>query len=254
MNIKNPPSDEWLSTYTATLIHDLKTPIQAQISALNLLLKGSFGTINESQQEILEQLKASCEYANNLVLAILDTYLFEQGKTPIEPQYFNFNELVEGAINETVTLAKDKNQTVTSKTTTASQPTFADRFQLKRVIVNLISNAIKYGFSDSDIEIEAQTKKNELVFKIFSFSKYINNKNIKKLYNKFQTDERGKSSVSCGLGLYLVKQIIKAHKGKVFAKSEKSGKCTFGLKKKKKFKSGEGFKCSDLNKISQNKM
>ena len=229
MDRQNNKYNERLSTYVATLIHDLKTPILAQISAINILLKESLGKLNQGQREVLEQIKESCEYANNLVLAILDTYLYEQGRIPLDAQNFEWNNLINNAINETSSLATDKNQKIIIKDSVKENEILADKFQLKRAIVNLIANAVKYGFNDSTIEVETKSDKNNLTFNVKSTSKHIKTGNLDNLYNKFQTDKRGKTSLSCGLGLYLVKQIINSHNGKVFARSDRTGKCTFGF-------------------------
>lgn len=232
MDKKEPNS--LISAYTATLIHDLKTPVLAQINALDFLLKGNFGNLNSDQKEILEQIKESCEYAKNLIHSILDSYLYENNQFNSKPEIFNWDKLIENSIKETSTLANNKNQKIVLKNHMKEQNIYADKFQLKRVIVNLISNAVKYGFKDSTIEIETKQDRKNLIFNVKNQSNYINLTDSKKLFNKFQRDKRGDSEISCGLGLYLVKQIIKAHKGRVYSKCEKSGECNFGFSIPKK--------------------
>ena len=216
-------------SFVATLTHDLKTPLSAQINALNLLLKNSFGELNPEQHEIIAQIKESCEYTKNLAHSILDTYMYESGHMKITPEKFEWNNLIDEVIYETSGLAKNKSQKILIKDDICNNEVFADKFQLKRVLVNLISNAINYGFNNTDIEINTENDDKNLVFNIKSFSKYIKKDKIKKVYDKFQTDATVTNSISHGLGLYLVKQIITAHKGYVFAKSEPSGECTFGF-------------------------
>ena len=208
--MENPNNEckDMMSAYIATLIHDLKTPVSAQITAVNLLLQNTFGQLNENQREILEQIKESCEYSQNLIHTILDSYLYEKGQLKLTPERFNWDNLIDNAIGETISLAKSKEQKIINNNQFCDTKIFADKFQLKRVVVNLISNAIKYGFSDTEIEVETKQDKENLIFNVKSFSKYIKKDNIQKLYDKFQTDDRDKSSKSCGLGLYLVKKII----------------------------------------------
>ena len=216
-------------SFVATLTHDLKTPLSAQINALNLLLKNSFGKLNNEQYEIIEQIKESCEYTKNLAHTILDTYMYESGHMKITPEKFEWNNLIDEVIYETSGLAKNKSQNILVKDDVCNNEIFADKFQLKRVLVNLISNAINYGFNNTDIEITTENDNKNLVFNIKSLSKYIKKDKIKRVYDKFQTDSTVTNSISHGLGLYLVKQIITAHKGYVFAKSDPSGECTFGF-------------------------
>lgn len=68
------------NTFIATLTHDYKTPISAQIRVLELLLDNSFGNLTKSQVEILSQIKESCEYMQNLVHNALTVYLCENGE------------------------------------------------------------------------------------------------------------------------------------------------------------------------------
>ena len=216
-----------MSAYTATLIHDLKTPVNAQISAIDLLLNNCLGQLNNEQKEIIEQIKESCEYSKNLINTILDTYLYENGQLNPEPENFNLRKLIDNAVKETSVLAKNKSQKIIKNIKTDDFEIFADKFQIKRVIMNLISNAIKYGCKNSTIEIETMQDKNNITFNVKNYSNYISNTN--KLFNLFQTDNRNENCSGHGLGLYLVKQIIKAHNGKVFGKCKNDGKCTFGF-------------------------
>ena len=226
---KEKKLEEQKMSFIATLTHDLKTPLSAQINALNLLLKNSFGKLNNDQYEIISQIKESCEYTKNLAHAILDTYLYENNQVKMSLEKFKWKDLVDEVISETSGLAKEKEQKIIINSDLYENDVIADKFQLKRVIVNLISNAIQYGFNNTNIEIKTEQDEKNLIFNVRSFSKYIKKDNIKKVYEKFQTDSITKNSASCGLGLYLVKQIITAHKGYVFAKSEESGECTFGF-------------------------
>ena len=223
-----------MSDYIATLIHDLKTPVTAQIMAVDMLLNNSLGLINDEQKEILEQIKQSCQYCQNLIHTILDTYLCENGQLRPKTEKLNLDNLINNAVIETNNLAKEKSQKLIIKNNTENSEIFADKFQLKRVIVNLISNAIKYGFNNSTIEIEAKENKKDIILNVKNSSKYISSYDTNRLFDQFRRDKRGKSGISCGLGLYLVKQIVKAHKGKVFGECKKSGECNFGFSIPKK--------------------
>ena len=226
---KEKKLEEQKMSFIATLTHDLKTPLSAQINALNLLLKNSFGDLSEEQREIISQIKESCEYTKNLAHAILDTYLYDNNQMKLVPEKFKWDNLVNDVVSETSGLAKDKGQEIIVSSEIDDKAVEGDKFQLKRVLINLISNAIQYGFNNTPIEINTEQDEKNLIFNVKSLSKYIKKDNIKKMYDKFQTESITKNSASCGLGLYLVKQIITAHKGYVYAKSEENGECTFGF-------------------------
>lgn len=218
-----------MSEYIAALIHDLKTPVTAQISAIELLLNNTLGSLNNDQREILEQIKQSCEYSRNLIHCILDTYLYDNGQLTPKPEKFCLDKLINNALKETSALAKNKFQKIISKNKIKGEKIYADKLQLKRVIINLISNAIKYGFNNSIIEIETNEDRENIIFNVKNYSKYINSRDTNKLFDKFFRDKNDNNAINCGLGLYLTKKIIIANKGKVFGNCKKSGECNFGF-------------------------
>lgn len=222
--------EERKNTFIATLTHDLKTPTIAQIKALDLLLGGSFGELNEEQKDIIFQIKHSCSYMNDLIFTILDTYLYDNGQTKIVFDSFNMPELIQETIGELSHLNKEKNQNIILKCNIKSANIVADRFQIKRVIVNFISNAISYGFKNSDIEVILDETSSEIIFNVKNKARYIPQERLADMYEKFKTTKNAKfRKTGTGLGLYLSKQIIDAHKGKVFAQSTIDETCTFGF-------------------------
>lgn len=230
-NIDNEKEfEERKDTFIATITHDLKTPTTAQIKALDLLLKNSFGELNDEQKDIITQIKQSCEYMNNLIFTILNTYLYDNGQTKICPVSFNLVNLINETIYDLSNLLKERKQNVVIKSNINSNKIVADRFQLKRVFINLLTNAINYGFKESTIEVILNETDTETTLKVQNKSNYIPQDKLEEIYEKFKKTENAKfSETSTGLGLYLAKQIIDAHNGKVFAHSSKDNTCTFGF-------------------------
>ena len=106
----------------------------------------------------------------------------------------------------------------------------ADRFHIKRVILNLISNAIYHGYKNSEIKIELKSEKDKLYFKVINDGQYIQPEELAEIYEKFKSVETAKKHKSgTGLGLYLAKEIIVSHNGEVFAQSDEDGVCYFGF-------------------------
>lgn len=227
---KEKELEERKSTFIATLTHDLKTPTIAQIRALDLLLNNSFGTLNEEQSEVITQIKHSCKYMNDLIFTILDTYLYDNGQTKINPDSFNIAELINETVYELSNLLNEKNQKVTMEYNIDSKEIVADRFQLKRVLVNFLGNAINYGFKNSTIEITLDETDSQTTLNVKNQAQYIPPERLADMYEKFKTSDNAKfRKTGTGLGLYLSKQIIDAHNGTVFAQSTEDGTCIFGF-------------------------
>lgn len=225
--------EEKKRTFIATMTHDLKTPTLAQINALDLLLKDCFGEITKSQREILNQIKGSCKYMSNLIFAILDTYLYDNGSIKIKFDNFNIETLINETVEEISNLLRDKGQTVKIHSTLASNIITADKFQIKRVVLNLLSNANNHGYNDSEIEIYLRDTEDSfgIKFDVTNKSKYISDDVIEDIFAKYKKVKNAKfKKTSTGLGLYLSKQIIDAHNGEIHASSNRDTETsTFGF-------------------------
>lgn len=216
--------------FIANLTHDLKSPTFAQINSINMLLDGNFGYLNSEQKEILDLAKGSCKYVSDLISTILDTYKCDNGSLTISKKPFDLINLVLDLKKTFIPLAKEKNQNIFFNMTTNEMIVLADKLQIKRVMVNMINNAITYGDKNSDINIDIKKKKNLTEFLVSNKCDPIPEIETNSLFKKFQQTDKSKlNSTSTGLGLYLSKQIIEMHNGKIFAKNGKDRTCTFGF-------------------------
>lgn len=217
-------------TFIATLVHDLKNPTFAQIKTLELILNGYYGKLTQPQEKILFQIKESCEYMKDLILTILNTYLYDNGQIQTNPEIMNFSELIIQTINENSLSLKEKEQKITFTKNTQSNEIFADKLQLKRVFINLITNAITYGKHNTEIKINVTESENSINFSIINISNYISEDEITHLFEKFTSSKHFQyKKTGTKLGLYLIKKIINSHNGKIYAKSSPSGICEFGF-------------------------
>lgn len=230
---KEKELEERKRTFIATMTHDLKTPTLAQINALDLLLKNCFGELKEPQREILNQIKGSCNYMSDLIFIILDTYLYDNGTVKIKPENFDIKELLNETINQISNLLINKKQIISIHSSLKSHIIEADKFQIKRVILNLLSNANNYGYPNTtiDIYISESDKASSILFNVVNKSKYISDVVLSDVFAKFKQTKNAKfHKTGTGLGLYLSKQIVDAHGGEIHASSNKEDETsTFGF-------------------------
>ncbi len=216
--------------FVATVVHDLKTPTNAQINSLNLLKNEAFGKLNSEQQEIISLTQESCKYMSNLIGTIMETYRNDLGKIPLNKSEFDIIKLIRAICEETKVLAAKKNQILNFDYTGLPISIYADRLQIMRVIQNLLSNAITYGFCDTEIVVSIENSHNNLSFYVQNQSNEIPSGELATVFDKFKkTKYANINSSGTGLGLYLAKQIIESHNGKMFAESNKDGICCFGF-------------------------
>lgn len=218
-------------TFIATLTHDLKTPTYAQINILKLLLNGEFGELNEQQREMISLMNCSCKYTADLVSTVLDTYRYDNGKINLNPVTFDMNILIRALTKGTEGVAKEKNKKIVFSTKEETNFVYADRLQIKRVIVNLMSNAITYAHPSTTINISLTKKSNVIEFLVMNKSVPISKSEISKIFERYNNTKLSCSNrASTGLGLYISKQIIEMHNGEIFADSSEDGTCTFGFR------------------------
>ena len=214
-------------TYVATLTHDLKTPTIAQIKALDLLLSDAMGKINKEQRDMLNLIKESCTYMHEMLSNLLSTYRYENGDYSLNLETANIIKLTEDVIQELGGLLKEKNIKIHISTPEPIETIQFDKMQIKRVLVNLLGNAISYAYNDTDINIAILKQPESVKVQITNLSPYINPSLMKNLFEKYVSHAAKYNKIGVGLGLYLSKQIINAHNGEIWATSFEENKNIF---------------------------
>ena len=208
--------------FIATLTHDLRTPSVAAIQTLEYFLNGKLGELNEKQKMLLQTMKKSNEDMLGLVNTLLEVYKYEAGRLKLVKTAFPFENLLNECVEQVMPIANSKNQNIIKSFKNLDIANIvADRNELRRVIINLLGNAIKYTQNEGTIEVKAEIDGDDLRFSVKDNGEGIYKKDIPKLFKRFSQGTQEKRSISTGLGLYLSKQIIDAHGGKIWLESDK---------------------------------
>ena len=216
-------------TFVASIGHDLKNPTIAQIRGLELLLKGSFGEFNSEQREILEMVLDSCRYMNGMLSSLLATYRNYGGAVKLNFEEFNFITLLSECVSEMLYVAKDKGVSITTKAPDSELILCADKVQIKRVIMNLLSNGIKYAYKDTELKLSVKVAEGNIVFQFENNSPYISEEKQKTIFARYVSYSGVNKELGIGLGLYASKKIIESHNGKIYVKSYKDERNIFGF-------------------------
>ena len=229
--IKNEQeAEKQKQSFLATLVHDLKTPTNAQINTLKLLKSGTFGQLTTEQYHMIELTHDSCRYMSDLISTIMETYNCDYGNVHLQKSEFDISELIIELCESVKTLAMYNHQQI-KFTMNQSCTIYADKLQIKRVLQNLLSNAITYGFKNTTIEIILKTNKNSIEISVKNISKQIPQNELATILDKFKkTNFSNFNKAGTGLGLYLSKQIVNLHNGKIYAESLDDGTCIFGFR------------------------
>lgn len=217
-------------TFVASLGHDLKNPTIAQIRSLELLLKGSFGEISFEQREILEMVLDSCRYMNGMLSSLLTTYRNYGGVVKLNFTEFSLPDLVNECVSEMIYVAKDKGVNITILNESVTGIIQADRVQIKRVIMNLLSNGIKYAYPNTILNLQIYQLRNNIGFEFENESPYIPEEKRKALFAQYVSYASAHNELGIGLGLYASQKIIEGHNGKIFVESSKNNRNSFGFR------------------------
>ncbi len=207
--------------FIATLTHDLRTPLLAAIQTLNFFLDGSLGDITDQQRVLLSTMVQSNEDLLGLVNALLEVYRFESGKLNLCKTVFDINDLIKQCYKEIEPLAQKKNIEFNIHGELDEELLIdADRAEIKRVIMNLCGNAVNYTNKDGAIDIYTKSQNGDFIFSVVDNGNGIPNEDIPHLFKRFSQGTSKKRSTGTGLGLYLSRQIVEAHGGKIWVESK----------------------------------
>ena len=218
---KNIDADKKLENqrdlFLATLSHDLKNPLQAQISSLEMLYREYCGKIDEGHQEIMELVIESAKYMKDMLCTLLKTCKQNNGIIQLEYSRFDIISLMNRSIKEVRGLGKIKNVEIrfNSKLTEDEKLMYADENQLRRVIGNMLNNAINYAFENSVVDISIKLENGFYVFDFKNESEEISESLKVNIFNKYVCGNPLETNSGVGLGLYFCRKIIEAHDGTI---------------------------------------
>ncbi len=213
--------DKLKTEFVSLASHQLRSPLTAIKGYTSMLLEGDYGDINPDAKEKINRIQES---SNNLTLVVedlLNVTKIEQGGMSYEMVRFNFGELVENTTKDLSITAEKKGLKLIYKTPKDDKYfVVGDKEKIRQVVVNLIDNSMKYTLK-GQIETSLIRNNGKILLSIKDTGVGIPKEIIGTLFEKFARGEGAKlNSSGSGLGLYLVKEIMEAHKGRVWVESE----------------------------------
>lgn len=224
----------------ATITHDLKTPAIAQIRALELLLKGNFGEVNDSQKCFIKDILNSCNSMLAMLVNLLWLYKFDNKKIAINSMSFCVNEIIEEIFKDNKLLLCSKNHQFEFNNLSKKIYIVADKTHIKHIICNLLTNAINHSKENSIIKIETSITNGKFLFLIKNQGNYLSNDMLKCILDRNEVFNQKSNGLSTGLGLYLTNSLLQINGGELIHFTTSDNTNIFGfsieLNKKKKQK------------------
>ena len=207
--------------------HELKTPVavmKGYVAMIEKLLRKK-GSLQEA--DLLSKVNQQIVRITTLINDLLDVTKIESGTIKFDQQVFDFDRMVAEIIDSMQHISDHK---LIQKGSTG-QKVFGDKDRIGQVIINLISNAVKYSPEADTVIIESGVQDSVIKLVVKDFGIGISEKNIDKIFNRFYRirEESGNKSSGLGLGLYISAEIIKRHAGSMLVESKEGEGSVFGF-------------------------
>ncbi|WP_069659698.1 HAMP domain-containing sensor histidine kinase [Arcticibacter eurypsychrophilus] len=222
--------DEAKTNFIATISHELKTPIASIKMSLRLLYDNRVGNLNTEQSELLNHIKDDAERLLKITTELLDLAQVETGNIQLNLMAADPKQIVEYAVNAVKFQTEQKRITLGIKVKDNLPKVHADLEKTAWVLVNFLSNAIRYSPENSTISIEVKSMSNFIQFTVQDSGNGIEERYLDRLFERyFQVPTDGRNKSGSGLGLAISKDFIEAQKGDIFVESELGAGSKFGF-------------------------
>ena len=217
------------SEFLASMSHELRTPLNAVIGFSEVLLDRLFGELNDKQVEYLEDIRDSGRHLLELLNEILDLSKVEAGRMELELGDASLREALEHGVAMVRERASRQGLSLDVVVDPDVDVVVADPLRLKQVILNLLTNAVKFTPSGGRVEARARRVGGEVQVSVEDSGIGIAEDQLERIFESFQQGPRSVSGAAegTGLGLTLSKRIVELHGGRLWVESRLGHGSTF---------------------------
>ena len=216
--------------FVSIAAHQLRTPLSAIKWTLRMVLDGDTGPISPEQKELLEKTYVSNERMINLINDLLNVSRIEEGRFLYRQEPASLEEIVSTVIDSSQELLKMKKMALSFERPKEILPTLnVDREKMELAVQNLLENAVKYTPEGGKIIVSLEKDSHDVIFKIKDTGVGIPAAQHERIFTKFFRGDNviRMETEGSGLGLYTTRNIIEAHKGKIWFDSKEGAGTTF---------------------------
>jgi len=216
------------TSFIANVSHELKTPISSIKMSLQLLENEQVGALNTEQQNLVESIKEDAGRLLKITGELLNMTQVESGSIQMNVIPSDAKDIVEYAINANKSAAEQKQIKLKINLAGNLPKLLADNEKTSWVLTNLISNAIRYSYDNSVIDINVEIKKEKIQFSVTDTGQGIPSQYIDKIFDRYFRIP-GTKKEGTGLGLSISKEFIEAQGGQITVKSDFGAGSTFSF-------------------------
>jgi signal transduction histidine kinase len=214
--------DELKSDFMATMSHELRTPLTSIIGYSDMLLSGMTGELNEKQAAFVDSILKGGEALLNLINDVLDLTKIEAGRLELNREAVDLRAALLGVLPVVKPRAQDKRIRISTFLPTDLPLVWADPAKLNQILLNLITNGIKYTHENGSVSVEARTQNDFVEIWVNDTGIGIAREDQAKVFQRFtQIDSSAtRSQGGTGLGLAIVRELVELHGGAIRLQSK----------------------------------
>ena len=214
-------ADRLKTTFLANMSHELRTPLTAVIGLSSVLLKGTFGELGEKARDYVEMISGSGAHLLDIVDDMLDLARIEAGREDLTLEDIDLAQVIEDSLALVHPDAAAKGVKLTPPSILGPLPITADRRRIQQVLLNLISNAVKFTDRGGEAGVSVTSRDGKVIVKVFDTGVGIPSDHIARVFAPFhQVDSSlARSRAGAGLGLALAKRLAEMHRGSLTVSS-----------------------------------
>lgn len=221
--------DEKKSEFISVAAHQLRTPLSAIKWSLGMFKNGELGSLTDEQKTFLEKTISSNNKVIELVNNLLDIDLYTKDKQEYAFVVSDISQVIQNVIESVSQLCKKRNIKIEYDVPTEKINAEIDTAKIEIVVDNLITNAIKYGDVGSSIKITVQKINTIVRISVTNQGIGIPKEAQKDMFQRFFRAQNAirRETEGMGIGLFISKNIVEDHCGRIWFESKKEGETTF---------------------------
>ena len=210
-------ADRVRSEFVHTVSHDLRSPLTSVIGYTELVERA--GTLTDLQRDFLHRIQDSVKQITGLINDLLDIGSLEAG-LDTRREFVQLDGILRYTLDMLQGQIKSKHLTIKTEISPALPVLRANPIRLRQVMDNVVGNAIKYSFSNGEIDISIRSEGDQLILKVTDAGPGIPADDQPRIFDKFYRGSNINNDVEgSGLGLAIVKTIVESHQGRIWVES-----------------------------------
>jgi signal transduction histidine kinase len=221
-------ADQFKSDFVANVSHEFRTPLTTIKGSTDNMLDGISGALTDKQRHYLHRIKANTDRLARMINDLLDLSRIEAGQLLIVPVKVSVQQVTHDVVENLQGLAAEKGMTLRLRASPSVVMALADPDRINQIVVNLVTNAIKFTPSGGSVEVRVVSDGEFVCVAVQDTGEGIPPEEVDRIFEKFhQVSGTAAARRGAGLGLLIAKRLVELQGGRIWVESEPGKGSTF---------------------------